>query len=107
MKTLTTIFKLYLILNLLLAKVDSLTCGEEEIKNCKFCLGGDGTDQCDECEDGYFPLLGNLTCIACDDPIYGQPGCKGKCEYLRPGNVKCLGECKEGFYKSGYSCYKC
>ena len=106
MKTLTTIFKLYLILNLLLAKVDSLTCGEEEIKNCKFCLGGDGTDQCDECEDGYFPLLGNLTCIACDDPIYGQPGCKGNCKYQN-GNIQCLGECKEGFYKSGYSCNKC
>ena len=106
MKTLTTIFKLYLILNLLLAKVDSLTCGEEEIKNCKFCLGGDGDDLCDECEDGYFPLLENLLCIACDDPIYGQPGCKGNCEYQTSGNFRCLGECKEGFYKSGESCLK-
>ena len=61
-----------LILNLSTEKVDVLKCGDEIIDNCEECGKGDQSDSCAVCKANHFPLLENLLCISCDDPILGQ-----------------------------------
>ena len=76
-----TIFLCFLFSNLLFLEVNTLTCGNNQIENCKECGKGNQSDTCATCEDNHFSLLENLFCFSCDDPIYGQPGCKGACTY--------------------------
>ena len=87
-----------------------LSCGDRQIENCKECGKGNQSDACGVCEDNYFPLLYNLFCFACDDPYYGQEGCKGQCTYNLDVNnslyVHCQ-NCKEGYYNKDGVCYKC
>ena len=98
-----------LILNLFLPNAESLKCGEEQIDNCKECAIGEESNICAKCEAEHFPLLENLLCIPCDDPIYGQIGCKGNCDsssYSDSGFAYCE-ECKPGYYNVEGLCYKC
>ena len=90
-------------------KSDHKQCGEEQIENCKNCdINGD-SNSCELCENSHFPLLENLLCLSCDDPIYGQIGCKGECDasdYSHSGFAYCS-ECKDGFYNLEGICHNC
>ena len=63
---------LTIILNSLLIKGDTRQCGEESINNCQVCGKYETYDSCGTCEVNHFPLMENLLCMACNDPIYGQ-----------------------------------
>ena len=100
---------LSLILNQLLVYSISKSCGEEEITNCKECGVAENSNSCGICEDNHFPLLDNLLCFPCDDPIYGQAGCKGQCDsskYSSSGFVYCQ-NCKDGYYNLEDLCHSC
>ena len=71
------ILLLYCILSSVLFKSNFLKCGEEQIENCDQCRIGESANTCKKCKDKYFPVLNNLFCLACDDPLYGQVGCGG------------------------------
>ena len=105
-----TLVLFILILNLKIIKADYLKCGEELIENCKECGKGNQSDTCATCEDNYFPLLNNLFCFSCNDPSYGQEGCKGQCTYKLDWTnylyTNCL-DCKEGYYNKNGACLKC
>ena len=94
----TTFILLFLFSNMLFVEVNTLNCGNNQIENCKECGKGNQSDTCATCESNYFPLLENLFCFVCDDPIYGQVGCKGSCIYEIDNKnelyVQC-NECKE------------
>ena len=98
-----------LIFNPFLVKADNLKCGDQEIENCKVCGQGEASDSCATCQAEHFPVLDNLLCLSCEDPIYGQVGCKGECDgkdYSNSGFAYCQ-ECKEGYYNLEGLCYKC
>ena len=97
------------IINLLLIRGKFLTCGEEQINNCKECGKDSQSNSCTTCQVEHFPLLENLLCIPCDDPIYGQAGCEGECDsskYSQTGFISCQ-KCKEGYYNLEGLCYTC
>jgi hypothetical protein len=92
----------------LIIKSETLKCGGEQIENCQEC-GSSNLDECAQCKNNHFSLLENLLCIPCDDPIYGQIGCKGTCNpegYSETGFALC-DECKTGFYNIEGLCYRC
>ena len=101
---------LFLLSNTFFSGAKALTCGERQIDNCKECGKGNQSDTCAVCEDNYFPLLKNLYCFSCEDPIYGQEGCKGGCIFKNNSNysvyVSCP-ECKEGYFNKDGICFKC
>ena len=102
---------LSLTLNLLLSvKAEAKQCGEETIDNCKDCGKFESIyDSCGTCQDNHFPLMDNLLCIACNDPLYGQAACEGNCdssEYITSSNVLC-DNCIEGYYSLNGLCYRC
>ena len=101
---------LFLIANSFFAGANALICGGRLIENCKECGNGNKSYTCAVCEDNYFPLLNNLFCFACDDPLYGQEGCKGQCTY-KLDNISLLyvncSDCKEGYFNYNGICYKC
>ena len=105
--------KVYILLIfLLIYKVDNLQCGDEYIEHCLECNNETDIDSCKTCEDNYFPFLENALCIPCDDNVYGQVGCSGKCsdtnlDYSHKGNFKCDGICKEGYYNLNNICKPC
>ena len=104
-----TFILLALLLNILFVQDHIKTCGEEKINNCLECGKDDKSNECGTCEPGYFPLLDNLLCIRCDDPIYGQVGCKGSCDgsnYVTSSFAYCQ-ECKEGYYNIEGICHEC
>ena len=106
----TRLILLFLIASSFFAGANALECGDRQIENCKECGKGNQSDTCAVCEDNYFPLLYNLFCFACDDPLYGQEGCKGQCTYKLDNTnylyVNCS-DCKEGYYNKNGVCYKC
>ena len=111
MKT-TTLIILSLLISSLFKDANSLKCGENEIENCKKCGEEEESDICAICQDDYFPLLENLICLSCKDPINGQPGCKGKCETINSNSYSNNGlnicqECEEGYYLSNGQCIEC
>ena len=75
------------------------------------CGTGKSANTCMKCKDKFFPVLNNLFCLACDDPLYGQVGCGGQCDasnYLNDRNVKCSqNDCKEGYYYLNDYCIPC
>ena len=90
-------------------KILALHCGDKEIIKCKECDTDENLNICKICDDGYFPLLENSICISCNDPIYGQIGCKGNCnssDYSNSIFNYCY-ECKEGYYNIGGICHLC
>ena len=104
----TSIF-LFLLSNTFFSGAKALTCGERQIDNCKECGKGEQSSKCGKCEDYHFPVLNNLFCIACDDPLNGQEGCKGECnstDFINSGIAYCQ-ECKEGYYNDDGICNKC
>ena len=71
---------LLLILNLfnsLLNSSQALKCHEETIDHCTKCDTGENSDSCSSCESKYFLFFNNLLCLPCDNPEFGQIGCKG------------------------------
>ena len=107
----TNFLIVYFILSLFLFESNTLKCGEEQIENCEQCGAGESANTCMKCKDKYFPVLSNLFCLACDDPLYGQAGCGGQCDasnYLNDRNVKCNeNDCKEGYYNLNDYCIPC
>lgn len=121
MKSVILILILLLTIIINISKFSSLECNDQLIDHCTQCNSGDNSDSCAKCEEKYFPFFNDLLCLPCDDAIYGQSGCKGKCDatnYIIQRNVMCeLGSCKEGFYymngictpfnKTSPGCSKC
>ena len=64
---------------LLIFEVNNLQRGDEEIDHCLKCNNEADINSCKTCNDSYFPFLNNTLCIPCDDNVYGQVGCSGKC----------------------------
>lgn len=91
--------------------IKSLKCNIREIQHCKKCGTGDFSDTCAECEDKYFPLYSNISCIKCNDEEFGQDGCIGKCDglnYNKYHNILCEENgCKEGYYNVDGFCFNC
>ena len=83
----------------------NLQCGEENIEHCTKCGTGDNINSCEKCEEKYFPIMSNVICLPCNDPLYGNYGCGGKCtiagnNYLESRNILCEnGGCIEGYYE--------
>ena len=103
-----TLVLLILILTIFFAGTNTLECGENQIENCKECSKEVG-DSCGICEPNHFPLLENLFCLPCNDPRYGQVGCKGEC--VRTNNtdspfIYCT-ECEKGFFNEDGICRNC
>ena len=80
--------------------VNSIQCGDNQIENCKQCGEEEESDTCKICQDHYFPLLENLICGACNDPIYSQTGCKTECVSI----LNHCEDCKEGYDNSNGLC---
>ena len=105
--------KAYIIfISFLIFSAKDLKCGDEYIKNCSECDKNENLNSCKICDDNYFPFLENSLCLPCDDNLYGQPGCSGKCsgtdlDISHKGKFKCDGECKEGYYKLDNICEPC
>ena len=96
--------------SLLLLGVQNLQCGEEIIEHCLECGEGINMNFCQRCEDKYFLFLGNFSCLPCDDEVYGQIGCGGKCSLSNsdPLGVLCEKDgCKDGYYYLNNICQKC
>ena len=90
---------------------DNLFKCEELIKHCIECDPEENSYICTRCEDKYFWLPDNKTCIPCNDPLYGQIGCEGKCDGSNYGKSRIIfcetGGCQEGYYNLNGSCIKC
>ena len=105
--------KLYLIISILIVSSISLKCGEEEIEHCLQCETGENINSYTLCEDKYFPIMSNIVCLPCNDPLYGNYGCKGKCSiagnnYQESRNILCEeGACIEGYYQLEGICTPC
>ena len=100
---------LSLIFNSFFIKANTLKCEDNQIENCKECGEGEESGSCGICEAGYFPLLENLLCIPCNDPIYGQVGCEGECDgedYSNNGIAYCQ-KCKDGYFNLEGICRSC
>lgn len=74
----TDLIKFLLIL-LFISSTINLLCGEEEIDHCLQC-DTENNETCSLCEDNYFLFMKNILCLPCDNPLYGQYGCGGKCD---------------------------
>ena len=90
---------------------EELQCEDEKIEYCTKCNTGDDSDSCSTCEDKYFPFFSDLLCYPCNDSLYGQEGCIGKCNstnitYIRHALCE-EGGCKEGFYYRDGNCNNC
>ena len=101
----------YSFLSLILCASHALKCGKEKIENCTKCGTGDSVNSCGQCNDKYFPVINNLYCLPCGDPIFGQIGCEGNCNssnILNDRLVMCNeNDCKEGYYNLNGICFKC
>ena len=88
-----------------------LQCEDEKIEHCTKCNTGNDSDSCSSCEDKYFPFFNNLLCYPCNDSLFGQEGCIGKCNSTNItsiGHALCEeGGCKEGYYNQNGYCFNC
>jgi len=118
-------YSLYLLISLLLVNFsfqNSVQCDGETIDKCTACNTGENSNSCSACEDKTFLFFHNLVCLPCNDSLYGQPGCGGKCNgkhFAEYGRISCEeGGCIEGYYRSNegicepcisrdYHCSKC
>ena len=76
-------FLFYCILSLVFCRVDVMKCGDEVIENCVKYGTGEESNTGTQCKDKHFPFFHNLFCIPCDDPLYGQVGCRDEEVALR------------------------
>ena len=103
----------YLLIILLISSSNTLQCGEEEIEHCLECGTGEKINSCAKCEDKYFPIMSDIICLPCNDPLHGSYGCAGKCEiagnsYEESRNLQCEeGKCIEGYYQLEGICIPC
>ena len=95
-----------LLFSLLLFQVNNLQCGEENIEHCNECGNQEKLDFCKKCDDYFFPVLGNLICLPCNNDITGHSGCNGKCN-LNGTVYTCEDGCKEGYYNLSNNCNEC
>ena len=97
--------------NLIFKSNSDVECDGTVIEHCSKCSTGDDSDACATCEDYYFPFLSDLYCLPCNDSIYGQAGCKGKCNgtnYITTRFAFCeSGGCAEGYYNLNGICTNC
>ena len=96
-----------LLISLLLVNIsfqNSVQCDGKTIDQCTKCDTGEKSDTCSVCEDGTFLFFHNLFCLPCNDSMYGQEGCGGKCDgtnFLIHRNVSCEeGGCDDGYYRT-------
>ena len=103
-------FNFYFLFINLFFSIKSLKCDENDIDNCSKCGEGIFSDTCAQCEPKSFSLFNGLGCFKCDDPEYGQRGCKGDCDSSLYDNgldnVLCK-ECKEGYFNEDGFCFQC
>ena len=102
-------FILALAFTLIFINSEAKQCGDEQINNCKTCGKFEGFDSCETCEDNYFLVMDNLLCLPCNDPLYGQSGCKGNCDasdYKTTSYAFC-DECIDGYYSLEGLCNTC
>ena len=108
-------FSLFLLISLLLVNVsfqNSVQCDGETIDKCTACNIGENSDSCSACEDGTFLFFHNLVCLPCNNSLYGQVGCGGKCNgtnFTETREIACEeGGCIDGYYRSYNGiCYPC
>ena len=97
--------------NLIFISNSEVECDGTIIEHCSKCSSGDDLDACATCDDYYFPFLSDLYCLPCNDSIYGQTGCKGKCNgtnYIDTRFAFCEKEgCAEGYYNLNGICTNC
>ena len=97
----------FILLFQLVSYIINLKCEDRDIPNCQKC----NEDICEQCEDKYFLLFDGLACIKCNDSVYGNIGCEGKCDgsnYITTRNIKCEENgCKSGYYNYNGICQKC
>ena len=97
--------------NIIFISNSEVECDGTVIEHCSKCSTGENSDACSTCDDYYFPFLSDLYCLPCNDSIYGQIGCKGKCNgtnYINTRFAFCEKEgCAEGYYNINGSCIKC
>ena len=90
---------------------DNLFKCNELIEHCIECDPEENPDLCKKCEDKYFWFKDIKACIPCNDSIYGQIGCEGKCDgsnYKKTNFTFCeKGGCKKGYYNLNGLCIKC
>ena len=106
---------LFLLISLLLVNVsfqNSVQCDGETIDKCTACNIGENSDSCSACEDGTFLFFHNLVCLPCNNSLYGQVGCGGKCNgtnFTETREIACEeGGCIDGYYRSYNGiCYPC
>ena len=106
------VFSLLLFLsNLIFISNSEVECDGTILEHCSKCSTGDDSDACATCDDYYFPFLSDLYCLPCNDSIYGQIGCKGKCDgtnYIDTRFAFCEKEgCAEGYYNLNGICTNC
>ena len=84
---------IFLYLNIInISLEEALVCGDNTINNCIECSSA---DTCSSCEDYYFLTINGISCLPCNDPIYGQINCEGKCDgqlYASERNIRCEGK---------------
>ena len=108
-------FNLLLLISLLLVNVskeNSVQCDGETIDKCTKCNSGDNSDSCAACEDKTFLFFHNLVCLPCNNSLYGQIGCGGKCNgtnFTKYGKIECEeGGCIDGYYRTEFGyCNNC
>ena len=86
-----------------------ISCGD--LKDCKKCDSSEKSNLCPSCEDEYFSFFNGLLCLPCNDSLYGQVNCEGKCDgvdYKKKRIPNCEEKgCKEGYYNINGNCTKC
>ena len=65
--------------NLIFISSSEIECDGTIIEHCSKCSTSDDSDACAICDDYYFPFFSDLFCLPCNDSIYGQTACEGKC----------------------------
>ena len=101
---------IFLFLNIInVSLTQSNSCGD--LKDCYECSPSEKSDICPFCNDKYFSFFNGLLCLPCNDPLYGQVNCEGKCDGVdyknkRIPNCEEKG-CKEGYYNINGNCTKC
>ena len=101
---------IFILLNIINASSDQINpCGD--LKDCSPCDSTEKSDICPSCDGKYFSFFNGLLCLACNDPLYGQVNCEGKCDGVdykskRIPNCEENG-CKEGYYNKNGNCTKC
>ena len=104
-------FHIFFFFNFFFISNKELQCEDEKIEHCTKCNTGEDSDSCSTCEDKYFPFFSDLLCYPCNDSLYGQEGCIGKCNSTNITTIRHAlceeGGCKEGFYYRDGNCYNC